>query len=271
RLPNGVDRRRFRPPLAPPRARPPRLLFLGRLDEQKRPDLLLEAFAGLVGAPDAADALPPELELHFAGEGPWRARLEASARALGLEGRVRFLGLCADAPGLLRSGPLALALPSVAEGMPNAVLEALACGVPVVASDLPGTREAAGDAALLVPPGDLPALRAALARVLADDGLRARLAAAGPERARSFDLDALAARHLALFHELAGSAPRIAPPLRPSALLPPAGAGLRVLGGAARSLRAALGGRLTRSFGGGDTRDEPARAAPPSPDPKEDP
>jgi phosphatidylinositol alpha-mannosyltransferase len=235
RLPNGVDRRRFRPAHSA-REAPARILFVGRLSEQKRVDVLLDAFA----------RLDTEAELVIVGEGPLREKLEAQARALGVSERTRFLGARDDVPVLLRDAWV-FALPSAAEGASNALLEAMASGVPAVATELPGTSEVAGGAALLVPPGDSDALAEALERLLGDEDLRATLGAAGLERAAAFDLQQVAAEHVKLFTELAqgaaeSSANREANTRFARTALD---AGLRGLRGAARSAARVIADRLT--------------------------
>jgi len=112
--------------------------------------------------------------LLVAGDGPLRIELLALASRLGVEKRVRFLGHLDRVDGLLRAAD-AFVLPSIYEGLPVALLEAMALGVPAVVSDLPELHElAAGDALELVPAGDERALAAAVAGLLAD-----------PARARS--------------------------------------------------------------------------------------
>lgn len=200
-LPNGVDLAAWSRPVEP--ARSPWaggrvLLFVGRLVAQKRVDVLLEALA-LVGA-RAADA-----RLLIAGDGPLRAALVAQARSLGITERVAFLGQRDDVLTLHRASR-ALVLPSEGEGLPNAVLEALASGTPVVATDVPGTREVARDGveALLVPAGDARALADAMFRLIDDPALGARLAAAGRARvAEAFDLERVADRYVALLQDVA--------------------------------------------------------------------
>ena len=142
--------------------------FLGRLSPEKAPEVLLRAARG---AP---------LRVLIAGDGPLRAALEAEANPE----QVRFLGFVPDAAGVLAAADV-LALPSRTEGLPMAVLEAMAAGVPVVASAVGSLPEVLGDGAgVLVPPGDADALRAALEQ-LADAKGREALAIAARRRVES--------------------------------------------------------------------------------------
>jgi len=195
---NGVDRSRFSPE-GPRATLPPGkwIVFLGRHDSQKRLDVLLRAFA-LIKVPEARLAL--------AGQGPDLAKLEALARELGISARVSFLGERRDVPELLRAASV-FVLPSAAEGLPNALLEALSTGVPSVVTDIPGTNEVVSPEreALMVPLDDAPALARALERALTDEALRERLVKAGHERiAREFDMDAVTDAHLRLFMSMKG-------------------------------------------------------------------
>jgi GalNAc-alpha-(1->4)-GalNAc-alpha-(1->3)-diNAcBac-PP-undecaprenol alpha-1,4-N-acetyl-D-galactosaminyltransferase len=168
-------------------AQPRYLLGIGRLEAQKGFDLLIDAFARLA-------ASRPGLELRIAGAGSLRAELERRAAQRGVAARVRFLGQVADTAALLR-GASVFALPSRFEGFPNALLEALACGVPSVAADCPtGPRELIGadERGLLVPRDDVDALTSAVARLLDDAALAAGYAAAGPAAARRYAVDAIA-------------------------------------------------------------------------------
>ncbi|HEX5052490.1 MAG TPA: glycosyltransferase family 4 protein [Planctomycetota bacterium] len=170
-LPNGVDLQRFRPVA---RGAAPALVgTVGGLRAEKDHTTLLAAFAELGGEP----------RLCLVGGGPMQAALQADARARGLGDRVQFVGPVDDAvPHYTRF--TVFVLPSRTEQMPIAMLEAMACGLPVVATDVGDVRAIlpAEAAPCIVPAGDAHALAAALRRVLADAALAARLGAANRER-----------------------------------------------------------------------------------------
>jgi glycosyltransferase involved in cell wall biosynthesis len=150
----------------------PIVLTAARLHSQKGHVYLLEAAAHV---PDALFVL--------AGEGPERATLERQAQQLGIQGRVRFLGHRQGIPQLLASCDV-FVLPSLYEGLPLCVLEAMAAGKPVVATAVGGTDEVVidGETGLLVPPGNPVALATAIRSLLSDRKLAARLAQAGRAR-----------------------------------------------------------------------------------------
>jgi glycosyltransferase involved in cell wall biosynthesis len=145
----------------------PIVLTIARLDAQKGISHLLDAAAGVPGASFA-----------IAGDGPDRAALEARATSLGLGERARFLGHRRDVPALLAAADL-FVLPSLYEGLPLAVLEAMAAGVPVIATAIGGTDEIVrdGETGMLVPPADPHALVAAITQTLSDRDRAMRLAA----------------------------------------------------------------------------------------------
>jgi glycosyltransferase involved in cell wall biosynthesis len=177
----------------------PLVLTCARLDEQKGHDVLLRAAAGLPGVAFA-----------FAGEGPLRSGLEALADDLGLADRVAFLGRRDDVPALLAACDV-FALPSLYEGSSLAVLEAMAARRAVVSSAIGGTEELIEDgrSGLLVPPGDVDGLRAALARVVEDESLRARLAGRARERVeRDFTPRAMVGSNERIYTELLGDGGR---------------------------------------------------------------
>ncbi len=176
----------------------PLLLWVGRLDPIKGLDVLVEAvrLPGPLGAAHVA----------IAGDGPYRGALEQLVVQAGLTDRFHLLGLRPDVPGLLKTAD-AFVFPSRTEGLPNALLEAMAAGLPVVTTDAPGCSDLVRDAdtGLIVPPDDPPALAAALAKLLADQSLRVRLgaSAAGHVR-RNFRLEKCFGEYLALYAEVVG-------------------------------------------------------------------
>jgi glycosyltransferase involved in cell wall biosynthesis len=189
-IPNGVDVAQFS---GERREETGLVLFVGRLNRQKRLDVLLRAIAK-----------SPAARLEIAGTGEEETGLRALARELGVEGRVAFLGARSDIAALQARAQV-FVLPSDAEGLPNALLEALAAGTPSVATEIPGNQDVARHEkeALLVRPGDPLALGQAIEKLLQDRALAARLGAAGRERVREFDLESVADQYSKLFHEVA--------------------------------------------------------------------
>ena len=144
--------------------------------------------------------------LVFVGDGVMRGPVERRAGELGADW-VRFLGFREDVPALLGLADL-MVLPSSSDAMPLTVLEAMALGVPVVASDVGDVRLNLDGGGICIPPGDLTALEAACERLLTDDGARARLGAAGRERARRYDAAAMAGHYSELFERaVSGGSP----------------------------------------------------------------
>lgn len=203
-IPNGIDLARFSGELAPaalPELGPePRevVLFVGRLQRQKRVDVLVEAFRKVA-------ARRPRARLAIAGEGRERAAIEEKAR-----GVATFLGLRQDVPALLRAARV-FVLPSAEEGISNSLLEAMACAAPIVATDIAGNRDVARHEreALLVPPDDVEALAAAIERLLDDRALAEKLGAAARARVEQ---DYAIARVAEKYGELFDSLPAPAPP-----------------------------------------------------------
>ncbi len=181
--------------LPPFQADPPFILFLGRFDiHMKGLDLLIAAFREGADQPEA----PERLSLVLAGAA-FPEALQAVARLVPPDWKERILlkpNVDEDEKRRLLSGCLFFASPSRFEGFGIAALEANAAGKAVLASDADGFRDSVQRdvTALLVPIGDAAALREGLRRLLSDPALRERLGAAGRERARAFDWDAIAAR-----------------------------------------------------------------------------
>jgi GalNAc-alpha-(1->4)-GalNAc-alpha-(1->3)-diNAcBac-PP-undecaprenol alpha-1,4-N-acetyl-D-galactosaminyltransferase len=171
-----------------------RLVTLTRLSREKRVDLLLHAFARVTGevrlassAPDYAERLDcgvatafvPEWDLEIYGDGPLRASLESLAPSP----RVRFRGFTSDPYGALRDADLFVSSSGV-EGFGNAIWEALACGLPVVAVDCGAPVRSLvrhGIDGLLVPDSTVASLASALRTLMADDELRQRYASRAAE------------------------------------------------------------------------------------------
>jgi glycosyltransferase involved in cell wall biosynthesis len=176
-------------------------LYVGTVQPRKNLVRLIEAFAQMVQAndPNVQSAIC-NLQLVIAGKRGWLTEaIERRAVELGISERVRFTGYVADEdlPALL-SGALAFVLPSLYEGFGMPVLEAMACGAPVLASNTSSLPEVAGDAALLVDPTDTMALTNGLARLAADAELRVDLRARGLARAATFTWDRCAEETLAV-------------------------------------------------------------------------
>lgn len=173
------------------------VLSLATLEPRKGLDVLVAALARL--GPSA----PP---LVVAGQPGWGGvDLDGAARAVGLAGgQVRALGRVADdeLAVILRRASVLVA-PSRAEGFGLPVVEAMALGTPVIASDIPVLAEVAGGAAVLVSPGDADALAGAIGDLLADEPGRRALAEAGRARAARYDWDDVARRAWALYRSLA--------------------------------------------------------------------
>jgi glycosyltransferase involved in cell wall biosynthesis len=206
-LPMGADVGTIRAAGAGTAREPGRILFVGRLVEKKGVRVLLDALRIL--AAEAAEAGEPGWSLDVVGDGPLRAELERQAAGLpvtfhGSVGRSRLAGWYArSAVAVFPSLPAAS---GDQDGLPVALLEAMAAGCAVVASRMPGIDAAVVDRAsgLLVPPGDPATLAGALREVLADAGLRDRLAGAGAQRAEEFSVDVLGARYCALLRKVVG-------------------------------------------------------------------
>lgn len=204
-IPNGIPTARYasrpgarealRRELAIP-ADAPVFVMVGRFVEQKDHATLIRAHAS---------QRLRELSAHLllAGDGPLREDTERLARDLGAGDRTHFLGLRGDVPAVLAAADV-FVLPSRYEGHPLAVMEAMAAGKPVVATDVGCVPEnVSSDVGRLVPPGDVAALEAALAELGSDLALSRALGAAALRRAREqFDSSVMANAYERLYDEL---------------------------------------------------------------------
>jgi phosphatidylinositol alpha-mannosyltransferase len=194
---NGVETTEIRA-VAPLRHPRPAILFLGRHEERKGLEVLLQALR-LIDA---------DISCWVAGDGPDTARLRIE---YGGDRRVEWLGRISETDKLARlRGATVFCAPSLhGESFGVVLIEAMAAGSAVVASALDGYRNVATDGldSVLVPPGDPQQLSAALRRVLGDASLRARLVAAGDRRADDFAMSRLAAEYVTIYRELVASQP----------------------------------------------------------------
>jgi glycosyltransferase involved in cell wall biosynthesis len=194
-IPNGID---LEPFSGEPQPRAGRMVFIGRLRSPKRVDLALEALR------QVGESIP-EATLDVVGDGPLRADLETLAGRLGVHDRVSFLGSRSDLPGLLRDAQCVV-LASDSEGCPLSVLEAMAAGVPVVATSVGGVPELVvdGETGALTRPGDAGELAAALRGLLSAPERARSLGENGRERARRlFSRERMIEDTTALYDELA--------------------------------------------------------------------
>jgi glycosyltransferase involved in cell wall biosynthesis len=197
------------PPVRRAVSRPFRLLFTGRLVARKGVDVLLRALALLEGR---------DVRLAVVGDGPLRARWTEQAAALGLGDRVEFAGFVAAGELTRRFDECdAFVLPAVedakgdVEGLGVVLIEALLHARPVIASASGGIPDIVldGRTGLLVPPGDAPALAGAIARLMDDPALGARLTEAGRAHVEErFSWDAIVARLAGIYETVAGGRER---------------------------------------------------------------
>jgi phosphatidylinositol alpha-mannosyltransferase len=198
-IPNGVEVDLFAAGDPAPLPEGRRVLFVNRLDRRKGFPLMVEAFRRLV-------AERPDALLVVAGDG--RDRAAVRDVPAGVRGRVVMLGAVdhEDLPPYHAACEVFCAPATGRESFGIVLVEAMAAGLPVVASDIPGYREVARDGVegILVPPRDPGALAGALDRVLGDTELAAALGAAGRDRARRYSWDAVAGEVEAVYREVAG-------------------------------------------------------------------
>jgi glycosyltransferase involved in cell wall biosynthesis len=162
------------------RSQPPYFLYLGRHDPYKNLHRIVEAFAKIASG---------DCELWLGGsyDRRYTPKLQVQAKELGLSDRIKFLDYVPyDRLPILLNQALALVFPTLWEGFGLPVLEAMACGTPVITSNLSSLPEVAGDAAILIDPYNVEEMAAAMQAVAEDEKLRSRLSALGLERASQF-------------------------------------------------------------------------------------
>ena len=199
RMASGVDAGHFRPgesaaeSTLPPR---PRVMFTGRLHPQKSLDLLLRAWV------EVAKQTPANLVL--VGDGPDRQSLTDLANDLKIADRVHFTGSVPDPAEFLRAADV-FVLPSVAEGLSNSLLEAMATGLPCLASDIGGNTDLleSGKTGWLVPPGKIEAWSSAMIHAIDDPEAARTIGHAARLRIESeFALPVVVDRYVALYRQM---------------------------------------------------------------------
>lgn len=197
-IPNGVDLNQFSP--AERDWKHPRLLSVGRVVYQKGLDLGIQALAELNDI---------DWKWTIAGDGKYRAELEAQAEQHGIADRIHFVGWQSkeQLAALYQQANL-FVFPSRHEGMPNAVLEAMASGLPVVASEIAGSEELVvhDQTGLLFPSEDAARLREGLKKLLLDAALRKQMGSAGRARVEAeYTWSSVAAHYINLLSEITGT------------------------------------------------------------------
>jgi glycosyltransferase involved in cell wall biosynthesis len=202
-IPNGIDLAKFRQVnllrrealRAEWRIEPGHILGIavGRLAPVKN-------HLGMIRALASAGERAPGLRLAFIGSGPLEAELRTAAAAAGVESRVLFLGFRADVADCLSASDFWLSASST-EGLPLSLLEAMAAGLPIIATSVGGIPETLDGAGLLVPAGEDGALADALGMIAVDGRRREALGRAARERSERYSVEEMTARYVSLYHE----------------------------------------------------------------------
>lgn len=198
-LPNGVEADDLRPKSNYALGKSIRVLYVGRLHEQKGVDVLLRGFQQLVRSDPYLN-----ITLQLAGSGPLRESLTMLAKQLGIDSKVEFIGQTDEVYEYMQKADI-FVLPSRAEGMSNALLEAMTFGLPVVVSDIPGNAHLIQQDVngLLFENESAESLAENLSLLLGQDSLRERL---GKEARRTIDtqysLDSVADEYIKLYRKL---------------------------------------------------------------------
>lgn len=173
------------------------VIFSGALDRRKGIEILLEALK------EVSESVP-DVRLIILGDGLMRDALKAKANDLGIGGIVTFKGQVENVSDYLRNAGL-FVLPSYQEGLPNSLLEAMACGLPVIASKIGGVVDVVedGKSGILFEPGDVSRLASAMIKLLNDNELRMRLGKEARKRiVDSFSIDRIADEYISLYERL---------------------------------------------------------------------
>jgi len=195
-IPNGVDLKEFNPGEYR-KTEEKRIVFVGRLFPNKGIQYLIEAAPVILSR-------YPNVEFIIIGKGPMEAELKKLIGRLNLEHAFRFLGIVPSVSEIMRQCNI-FVRPSLTEGMPLTILEAMACGLPVIASKIPGTSEIVkdGETGILIKPGDVKQLSNAIIKLIEDEDYARRI----KERAYEFiknhySWDRIAEEYLKTYNEV---------------------------------------------------------------------
>lgn len=197
-IPDGVDVQAFEPATSKQSSQGKQIVYVGRLSFEKGPDVLIDAFRLLVKRHHKM------VQLTFVGDGGLRQLLERQVKDCGLKHLVQFLGNASDVRPYLHAAD-AYVLPSRSEGLSVALLEAMACGLPVVATRSGGPVDVVEDGTngLLVEPEDPEALAGAIQRVLDDRHLACQLGCQARRTVEEkYSLQSVAERYIRLYSKL---------------------------------------------------------------------
>jgi glycosyltransferase involved in cell wall biosynthesis len=197
-IPNGVDIHTFVPRPARSGRKESVITFVGRLDRYKGVDFLLEAFKRVLSKDNTS-------RLCIVGAGPDETLLKKAALRLNVHGSVDFKGRQEDVRAVLSDTDI-FVLPTLSEGMSNVLLEAMACGLPIVATAVGGNCDLISDRqnGMLVPPGDPHALSEALMEMLENRGLAQQLGDQARKTVQDhFSIECITVRYLQLYNSLA--------------------------------------------------------------------
>ncbi len=170
------------------------LITVGRLSAQKNQKLLIDAFGTVAQKRE-------DVRLTIVGTGELEQQLKAQAQTLGLAAKIRFTGVVENPQDYLATADI-FVLSSNYEGLPLAVLEAMAAGLPIVSTDVGGVKDIVTDNGILVPPGDQNALAKALSQLIEDSALRERLGTKSLEYAQNYALPTIARKYMELYQKI---------------------------------------------------------------------
>ena len=196
-IPNGVDTKRFCKSNVMRKKGIRNIIYIGRLDSYKGVDYLLKGFRELLAKVD-------KVKLTIVGDGVDKAQLTNMAEYLGIQDSVTFKGRQEDIPRELYNTDI-FVLPSLSEGMSNVVLEAMACGLPVVATFVGGNSDLIRDRynGILIPPKDSVSLTAALLELIENENFARRL---GEEARKTiekdYSMDQVVSKYVELYNRL---------------------------------------------------------------------